>query len=166
MLSTVVRAGSDEPTPEQAPEQAPGATVMVNERSKGLANFPCSRCHDKIDLQKPTVPPRAPHDRMTFKHMAGIEMCVQCHVHDVMDSLQLFTEEHVSFDESDRVCGQCHSEKHKDWTLGIHGKVVGSWQRLRVRYTCTDCHPAHQPKYQPTKTLPPPQFPRFGIRKH
>lgn len=168
MLSTVVLAEGDESSaePEAAEPARPAATVTVNQRAAGLRNYPCSQCHDKIELQKPTTPPRAPHNLMTFKHMPGIEMCVQCHVRDDMDHLQLFTEEKISFDESDRICGQCHPEKHHDWTLGIHGKVVGSWQTTRVRYTCADCHAPHDPRYRHTKTLPPPAFPALGIRKH
>ncbi|RMH36846.1 MAG: hypothetical protein D6689_21720 [Deltaproteobacteria bacterium] len=177
MVATVVRAaGPGEPTTAPADSQAPEARaretvapakprVVVNRRAAGLKYFPCSECHDKIELRTPTTPPRPPHDRMTFKHMPGIEMCVQCHVRDDMDSLQLFTEEKISFDESDRLCGQCHPEKHADWELGSHGKVVGSWRGTRVRYTCADCHPPHEPAYRHTPTLPPPPFPRFGIRK-
>ncbi len=164
MVATVVEASGEGTAEEAAAPPAP--TVVVNARSAGLRRYPCSECHAQIELRTPTTPPRTPHNRMTFKHMPGIEMCVQCHVRDDMDSLQLFTEEKVSFDESDRICGQCHPEKHADWQMGIHGKTVGSWQRVRIRYTCADCHPPHQPAYQHTVTLPPPRFPVFGIRKH
>ena len=43
------------------------------------------------------------------------------------DQLHLASGEPVPFDESYRLCGQCHGEKYRDWRAGVHGRRVGEW---------------------------------------
>ena len=41
--------------------------------------------------------------------------------------LHLASGERVPFDESYRLCGQCHGEKQRDWRAGVHGRRTGEW---------------------------------------
>ncbi len=148
----------------KAPAKPP--RYITNARKQGLKTYPCSECHDKVTSQTPLMPPRRPHSHLKFAHMEGVAQCYHCHNPDKMDTLRLLTGKAVSLDDSHLVCGQCHMQKRRDWDLGIHGKLVGSWRGPRFRYTCADCHDPHAPKRPKMKAMPAPPFPRLGIRKH
>jgi len=139
--------------------------TVIAPRSKQLEHFPCVECHDNINVRKPTLPPHGRHRRMTFKHMREVVQCYMCHDSENLDKLHLITGESVSFDDSHDLCGQCHSEKKRDWDIGAHGKYVGGWRGVRYKFTCVDCHDAHKPGMGQMKAVPPPPFPRFGIPK-
>jgi len=139
--------------------------TIINPRTTGMKDYPCLECHDSIEVRPPTMPPRGRHRNMTFGHMETVGECYQCHNPDDINTLRLITGVSVSFDESHKLCGQCHSEKKKDWDIGAHGKYVGGWRGVRHKYTCVDCHDAHEPAIGTMSAKPPPPFPRFGISK-
>ena len=143
----------------------PGAPVMISPRSQILAGYPCSDCHETLSLGEPQVPPRGPHHSLRFAHMESVGDCRQCHDYQNLDQLRLITGELVSFDDTERLCGQCHGRQRRDWHLGIHGKQVGSWRGLKHRYSCPQCHDPHRPGRVAVDPYPPPPRPALGIRK-
>ena len=46
----------------------------------------------------------------------------------------------VPFEESYRLCGQCHGDKYRDWRAGVHGRRVGSWNGEKQYLLCVHCH--------------------------
>ena len=153
---------------KRAPHAPEGGSVKVSERRGKIENFPCMECHDKVartPVAQMKLPREGKHRELKFRHFPGMENCYRCHSGDNMDFLQLMTGVTVTFDESDRLCGQCHGEKHRDWQIGAHGKDVGGWRGQRHRYTCADCHNPHMPKHPKVKAMPGPKFPRGGIPK-
>lgn len=139
------------------------AKVTIAPREGHLKDFPCLECHSKFVTGKPKVP--ATHRAQKFQHFEAVEKCVVCHNTDNFNELLLNTGESISFNESYRICGQCHSEKLADWNIGAHGKHVGSWQSDRTRYTCVDCHNPHSPAREQVTAKPAPPFPKLGIPK-
>ncbi len=139
------------------------SSVIVHKRSAGLKSYPCGpKCHKEEFTRPPHMPPRQPHHALRFKHMKNVGDCFLCHDRKNMNNLRLLSGKSIPMDDSHLVCGQCHSEKLRDWKRGMHGKQVGSWRGVRHRSTCADCHAPHQPKYRPTKTLPAPPRPNPG----
>jgi hypothetical protein len=134
------------PEERDAVTLSPDHTVVVAARSTEVATYPCvEQCH--VDRQ-PNATPRAMsefHTRIRIDHASVMRFCDTCHVLEDADEFHLLDGTRVEFDASDRVCGQCHGEKHRDWSLGIHGIETGSWNGTAVRRACTACHDPHAP---------------------
>lgn len=140
--------------------------VRVTPRSKQLASYPCMECHQHVTPRRGVFAElKQPHRTMTFEHMRTVRLCSHCHPAKAYDELRLLDGTRISFDESYRVCGQCHAEKFRDWNLNIHGKQIGSWRSDKVRTSCVVCHPAHDPRFPQMKADAPPPRPAFGVSK-
>ncbi len=140
------------------------AEDIITDRTKQLEFYPCSKCHANVDKNS-IVDKESSHHKISINHMTQYNKCGLCHGDPVSNQLTLIGGGMITFKQSYKVCQQCHGEKGRDWELGIHGKFSGKWNGLRSKYTCTDCHDPHDPKYGPDRPLPPPKFPKFGIRK-
>jgi len=123
--------------------------------------FPCSECHNGVDL-----PPNRTrrqltdaHDDIVLKHDEDQRWCLDCHDADNRDRLHLASGELVPFEESYRVCGQCHGEKYRDWRAGAHGRRIGQWNGAKQYLLCVSCHSPHQPRFKPLAPEPAPQRP-------
>lgn len=153
-------AGLPEPTEPQAFNGWAGAPPhTVVPRKDQLQLYPCSQCHKLLPLN--TTPRKlvaAPHPA-ALNHGKGTMWCLDCHQGTNRDVLRTIGGMPVDFDQSDRLCAQCHSARHRDWSFGAHGKRAGGqWLGAqRTLYACTHCHDPHRPQLalrQPSK--PPP----------
>ncbi len=135
--------------------------IEIEQREFKLKNFPCMSCHEADKSKLPTTfPLLTPHERIEFKHHDNIKNCYSCHDSSNLDKLVLHTKEKISFNESYRLCFQCHGEKKRDWELGTHGKMKGSWNGRKYKYNCTNCHNPHKPPFRQMKADPGPVHPR------
>jgi hypothetical protein len=96
------------------------------------------------------------HTDIVLKHDAEHRWCLDCHDADNRDFLHLASGERVPFDESYRLCGQCHGEKYRDWRAGVHGRRSGSWNGHKTYLLCAHCHNPHQPHFKPLAPKPAP----------
>lgn len=133
--------------------------ITIEQREMGIKSFPCMTCHGNIKNDAPNFPLTTPHERLEFKHNATIKNCYSCHDKADRNKLVLQTGEKISFDKSYMQCFQCHGEKKRDWQLGIHGKMVGSWNGQKYKSNCTSCHDPHKPKFRLMKADPGPVHP-------
>jgi len=125
--------------------------------SEGI--FPCSQCHSYI---KPNPQRRVLteyHTDIVLHHAEGQRWCTDCHNLLNRDKLRLVSGELIAFDESYRLCGQCHGDKFRDWKVGVHGKRTGYWNGDKQYLLCVHCHNPHDPKFKSLKPLPPPVRP-------
>ena len=99
------------------------------------------------------------HDDIVLKHDEEHRWCLDCHDADNRDSLHLASGERVPFDESYRLCGQCHGEKLRDWRAGVHGRRTGEWNGQKSYLLCAHCHNPHQPRFKPLAPKPAPRRP-------
>jgi hypothetical protein len=143
--------------------QTPGARVEVPPPPFSDGIFPCSACHNK------DMPPNRRrreladmHTDIVLKHDAEHRWCLDCHDADNRDRLHLASGEPVPFEESYRLCGQCHGEKYRDWRAGVHGRRVGQWDGAKQYLLCVHCHSPHQPHFKPMKPQPAPHPPERG----
>jgi len=123
--------------------------------------FPCSGCHADM---KPNLQRRELvdfHDDIKLNHGPKDRWCFDCHNPDDRDRLRLINGTLISFDESYRLCGQCHGTIFRDWRQGIHGRRRGYWNGAKSYLLCAHCHNPHSPHFAPLKPLPPPVEPAF-----
>jgi len=120
--------------------------------------FPCSSCHAG---QKPNRTRRELmfHTEIDLRHDEEHRWCLDCHDADNRDTLHLASGEPVPFEESYRLCGQCHGEKLRDWKAGVHGRRTGNWNGAKTYLLCVHCHSPHQPRFKALTPKPAPVRP-------
>ncbi|MCK9401591.1 MAG: hypothetical protein M0Q51_16580 [Bacteroidales bacterium] len=120
--------------------------------------FPCNDCHADMEpnpLRRELVDL---HDDISsiFDHDSENRWCLDCHDMNNRNYLKLASGKLIGFDESYKLCGQCHGDKLRDWKVGVHGKRTGEWNGKKQYLLCVHCHNPHSPKFKPMKPLPPP----------
>jgi hypothetical protein len=121
--------------------------------------FPCSSCHKDMPVDRTRRTLSGMHQDIVLKHDEEHRWCLDCHDAEDRDSLHLASGELISFDQSYRLCGQCHGEKLRDWKAGVHGRRSGSWNGSKTYLLCAHCHNPHQPRFQAIKPKPAPDRP-------
>ncbi|MHC4953607.1 MAG: cytochrome c3 family protein [Planctomycetota bacterium] len=111
----------------------------------------CETCHTGIrDLQ---------HRTILLRHAEDQRDCFGCHNPENLDVLRLANGKTLPFEDSFRLCGQCHGPKLRDWRDGLHGKRTGEWNGKRKYLLCVHCHSPHEPRIKPMAALPRPPRP-------
>ena len=83
--------------------------------------FPCSECHKEMKPNPTRRELKEEHTNIVLNHAQGQRWCLDCHDISDRDKLRLVSGEKIGFEESFRLCGQCHGDKYRDWRSGIHG---------------------------------------------
>ena len=124
--------------------------------SEGI--YPCNDCHSEIEPNPVRRELVDMHDSISsiFDHDSENRWCLDCHDIKNRDYLKLASGKLLSFDESYKLCGQCHGDKLRDWKVGVHGKRTGDWNGRKQYLLCVHCHNPHSPRFKPVKPLPPP----------
>lgn len=126
--------------------------------SEGI--FPCSACHAGMEVnQVPRELTEHTEIARTFKHSPQQRWCLDCHNPDKRDMLRLANGDLVPFEESYKLCGQCHGEIFRDWKAGVHGKRTGEWNGKKLYRLCVHCHNPHNPRFKAIAPMPPPDTP-------
>jgi hypothetical protein len=140
----------------------------VVSRKAELPLYPCNMCHNLQKLNttvrqfKVAPPPEgAPHAGV-LRHGKGQMWCLDCHNPKDRQYLRTVTGETLDFDDSPRLCGQCHSARYRDWAFGAHGKRATGWAAEREIYACTHCHNPHAPLIPMRQASAPPPV-RSGL---
>ncbi len=120
--------------------------------SEGI--FPCSQCHKDMTPNPKRRTLTEEHTNIVLNHGPG-RWCLDCHDLTNRDKLHLISGEKIGFDESYRLCGQCHGDKYRDWKVGVHGKRTGFWNGQKQYLLCAHCHNPHSPHFKPLQPLPP-----------
>ncbi|HFE45359.1 MAG TPA: hypothetical protein ENJ18_07660 [Nannocystis exedens] len=158
--------GAAKEAPPSRAVAAPSSVLVISQRQGKLRDFPCQQCHVHVGASTwgDGDAPRK-HRAIKLDHFQGAENCGVCHDAENRDRLHMLNGTTIGINESYTLCGQCHSEKLRDWTIGAHGKHVGGWKGVKHRLVCADCHDPHAPGLDPVIALPAPPFPELGIAK-
>jgi len=149
------------PEVEAAGSSDPDGTYRVWQPLAYEDYFPCSDCHAEIEVNLELRQLEEMHDDIQLDHGPKDRWCFDCHNPDDRDSLRLANGTLIGFDESYRLCGQCHGTIFRDWREGIHGRREGFWNGAKSYLLCAHCHNPHAPRFQPIAPLPPPVRPQF-----
>jgi hypothetical protein len=148
------------------PQMPDGANVLLAAPEIDDEYLPCGgECHEPND-PRTNVTVREleeDHDEMEFSH--GNLWCLNCHDKENRDSLRLSDGSPVAFEDSWRLCTQCHAEKLPDWRAGVHGKRTGHWRGPKEYRTCVVCHDAHDPPFKSITPEPVPRRPEEIIQR-
>ena len=123
--------------------------------------FPCTDCHADLEVNLARRELEEMHDDIVLDHGPKERWCFDCHNPDDRDQLRLASGELIGFDESYRLCGQCHGTIFRDWRQGIHGRREGYWNGAKSYLLCAHCHNPHAPRFEAIEPLPPPVRPQF-----
>jgi hypothetical protein len=119
--------------------------------------FPCGDCHED-ETPNPKVRELVDeHDLLKLEH--GDLWCIRCHDLENREKLHLADATLVGFEESWKLCTQCHGTKLAPWRAGVHGKRTGHWRGPKEYRTCVECHDPHSPAFKPLEPKPPPVRP-------
>ena len=127
-------------------------------------NYPCTECHDN-ETQKANPSEREledEHEDVSLRHGGDRFWCLTCHNQESRDSLIDLKGRKVSFDDSYKVCMQCHSSRTEDFYRGGHGKRLANWAGEREVYACVECHDPHSPAIKPRQPVALPKL-RKGL---
>jgi hypothetical protein len=153
-----------------------------------IRNYPCTKCHDNQFVDRRVRELQDEHTKLTFEHGGGRFWCYDaCHKGTDIDNLVSLRGRQISYDESYKLCTQCHFQR-LDWFFGGHGKRQGAWENQReiprtaeemkiedrnqigrwagerAILNCTECHDAHSPAIKPFEPSPPPKV-RSGLAR-
>ena len=123
--------------------------------------YPCSECHADMEVDTTRRELEDFHEDIHLDHGPGDRWCFDCHNPDDRDRLRLANGTLIGFDESYRLCGQCHGTIFRDWREGIHGRRVGYWNGAKSYLLCAHCHNPHAPRFPEIEPLPPPVRPQY-----
>jgi len=141
-----------------ATEELPTFFVPPPPFSEGI--FPWSECHADMEVnQKPRELTEHTEIAKSFKHSPQQRWCFDCHNPDNRDVLRLANGDLVTFEESYKLCGQCHGTIYRDWKAGVHGKRTGEWNGKKLYRLCVQCHNPHNPRFKAIAPMPPPDTP-------
>jgi len=135
------------------------SAILIPAEAISMDYFPCNDCHSELEpnpLRRELVDM---HDDVVFDHDSENRWCLACHNSLERDSLVLAGGKLLGFNESYKLCGQCHGPKYRDWKLGIHGKRTGEWNGTKQYLLCVHCHDPHSPKFKGLPPLPTPKRP-------
>ncbi|NAS13652.1 cytochrome c3 family protein [Poritiphilus flavus] len=123
-------------------------TFLIPERKSQLKSYACTECHSKplSELQQARDQQQA-HWEIKIKHANSQTMnCATCHNPGDMNHLNSLAGIEIDFNQSYRLCAQCHSSQFEDWKGGAHGKNIGGWANPRAAMSCVNCHNPHEPQ--------------------
>lgn len=150
---------TDRPADPHDPIAAPKNAEEFPHDPPDLEYFPCSDCHADMEPNLERRELEDEHTDIVLHHGPRERWCFDCHNPDDRDKLRLASGTLIDFEDSYRLCGQCHGPKLRDWRVGIHGKRTGEWNGKKKYYLCAHCHNPHSPKFKPLEPLPPPMRP-------
>jgi len=150
-----------QPSVEQAASDSDGVFTVPPPPFSDEDLFPCSECHADMEVNYEPRVMEDFHEEIALNHGPKERWCLDCHNAEDRDHLRLVNGALVGFNESYKLCGQCHGTIFRDWRAGIHGRRRGYWNGAKEYLLCAHCHNPHAPKFQPIAPLPPPVRPQF-----
>lgn len=153
---------ANEPSPVAEGIQTPAPPLSAD-------YYPCTTCHEKGKTNNLRRQLKEDHTDIVFDHDSQNRWCLDCHAPLDRDKLHLASGELIDFNQSYRLCGQCHGTNYRDWKVGIHGKRAGMWNGQKSYLLCVHCHDPHSPAIKPINPFPSPVGPvgkpfLFGVK--
>jgi formate-dependent nitrite reductase cytochrome c552 subunit len=145
--------------------RSPRFAPVYKRRITSPTAYECDDCHRNflepysVGKQRDII---GEHTQITFDH--GEEnLCFNCHNREKREVLKAVDGSELPFSRALELCITCHGPRYRDWKLGIHGKMSGSWDPARssgnTRLNCLECHDPHSPGHHDMAPAPAPAHP-------
>jgi hypothetical protein len=141
-------------------DSAVDAFILVERPEPPDDYFPCSDCHepgDEVNTRLRVL--EEEHEDKTLVHGESAIWCLDCHDRQERDHLHAASGNPIPFEQSHKLCGQCHGRMYQEWKRGVHGKRIGNWLGEKRYFVCVACHNPHDPAFHPLEPMPPPLRP-------
>jgi len=149
-------AGNREASKADSPQDA-SQEIQVPPPPFSEGIFPCMDCHADLEPNPNRRKLEDFHEDIILRHDEKNRWCLDCHDERDRNRLRLASGKTIPFEESYRLCGQCHGPNLRDWKAGVHGKRTGRWDGKSRRYLlCVHCHNPHHPKFPLIQAMPTP----------
>jgi hypothetical protein len=125
---------------------------------RGGFEYRCSECHRLFESPLTQEKRVAEHTDLVLDHGRN-NYCFNCHHKTNRDVYTDHDGSEIPADEPAKLCAKCHGTIYRDWLVGAHGKVTGTWDssgRDSARLLCIQCHDPHSPKFPALKPMPGP----------
>ncbi len=127
-----------------------GEKLPLRLRHSGF-EYKCSECHSDFDSVRTANKPEGEHADVLARFNHGRNVyCLNCHHQNNREAFVDDVGNETSGDNSTQLCSKCHGPKHRDWTIGVHGRRNGFWDKTRegnVKLECVQCHDPHNPTF-------------------
>ena len=127
----------------------------------------CFVCHMGMVPNPDVSQPKFSHKSIELEHGKN-KRCYNCHL---IQDRNLLTPDYgpgIVHQKVEELCARCHGIVYNDWQNGTHGSKRGYWMNQdnfnTIRFTCTQCHDPHSPKFRFKDYAPPPVWPEKFIR--
>ncbi|MCP5106697.1 MAG: hypothetical protein GY950_25155 [bacterium] len=134
--------------------------------------YDCTDCHKDFKTRTDPREMTAEHRELRYDHIKGDNWCFSCHYEALDKRNRIYPAKARDIyrgpQDMVKICSRCHGDKTREWEIGIHGKVVGSWLTYgnvkTEKKTCDNCHSPHHPRSVKVKPFPGPtvRFDRAG----
>lgn len=129
----------------------------VTLKYKEVTTYPCSKCHSRFKSESNAEKPlQKDHQAIRMKHSSEMKNCTFCHSQANPNLLVLLEGDTVAFKDVHLLCSQCHGKRAREWERGVHGRQTGSWNGMKIRSSCSECHDPHAPHFRSMNALPNP----------
>jgi hypothetical protein len=121
--------------------------------------LPCRDCHADEDRETGPAGRELEYEHEDMELVHGNLWCLHCHDPEKPGKLRLADASRVEFEDSWKLCTQCHAKKLPEWRAGVHGKQTGHWRGTKEYRTCVVCHEPHSPVFESLHPKPRPNRP-------
>lgn len=121
--------------------------------------YKCSECHRTFDTSQQQEKRISEHKDLILDHGRN-DYCLNCHHKTNRDVYTDYDGSEIPADQPARLCAKCHGPTYRDWIIGAHGKITGSWDSsnlLAERLLCIQCHDPHAPSFPALRPMPGPK---------
>lgn len=141
--------------------------VTINKHLSSVSEEQCRNCHlaKKQDYILSKKTNKLKHAAIHSQHGRVEVACGSCHDRNNSNLLRTSEDSSATFVDSSAVCKQCHQDRYKDWSNGIHGKRLGGWNLQKKQFSCVECHQPHNVKFRKMSADRPPKRPPLGVKK-
>ncbi|MCP4217303.1 MAG: hypothetical protein GY765_21850 [bacterium] len=138
-----------------------GEVILKHKKADWI--YDCKDCHKDFKAREDAREMTSEHTNLMYDHIKGRKWCFVCHYKELEKRDRILMpggETYTGPQDMIKICIQCHGKKAKEWEIGIHGKITGSWitwgDAKREKVSCNHCHSPHHPRSVKVAPFPAP----------
>lgn len=134
-------------------------------RREPFFEYTCNECHRVFGTVESRKVRIAEHVDLKLNH-GNNDNCMNCHHKTNRNAYVTSDGNEIPSNRPEILCSKCHGIVYRDWKIGVHGRVTGSWNSDKKGWhllVCTECHDPHDPGFPQLTPMSGPAIP--GAKK-